>query len=310
MSRPTLTTLPVWQALQQRAASLGQKHLRQLFAEDPHRGESFRVEDVGLYLDYSKQRVDADTLRLLRELAGACELPRHVEAMFRGERINRTEDRAVLHVALRAPRGERIEFDGRDVVADVHAVLDRMAAFADRVRAEFVDQPGARGVRVSESLERGEGLGRYDEQGRGRVGGLQHLREMAAVDVRNELAARRAAGIGPQCQHRHRRSQVRAADANVDHQPECCARAACDDASAHVFSEGQHARTLGHDRAFDVRPANAGSRGLAQCHVQHRAILGDVNVLAAPHGVDARPQADGVGQCQQLPQRDLIKSLA
>jgi len=155
MSRPTLTTLPVWQALQQRAASLGQKHLRQLFAEDPHRGESFRVEDVGLYLDYSKQRVDADTLRLLRELAGACELPRHVEAMFRGERINRTEDRAVLHVALRAPRGERIEFDGRDVVADVHAVLDRMAAFADRVRGG--DWRGHTGKRIRNVVSIGIG---------------------------------------------------------------------------------------------------------------------------------------------------------
>ncbi|MGB6030163.1 MAG: glucose-6-phosphate isomerase [Rhodanobacter sp.] len=134
MNQPLPTTLPAWQALQQHAAVIGRKHLRDLFAGDPRRGETFALADVDLYLDYSKQRVDADTLRLLRELALACHLPERTAAMFRGERINRTEDRAVLHVALRAPRGERIEVDGRDVVADVHAVLDRMAAFADRVR--------------------------------------------------------------------------------------------------------------------------------------------------------------------------------
>jgi len=135
MSQSRLRRLPQWQALQQHAASIGEKHLRELFAEDEQRGESMAVEDVGLYLDYSKQRVDAESLRLLRELAVACELPRHTEAMFSGERINTTEDRAVLHVALRAPASEKILLDGHDVVADVHAVLDRMAAFADRVRS-------------------------------------------------------------------------------------------------------------------------------------------------------------------------------
>ncbi len=134
MSQSRLRRLPQWQALQQHAASIGETHLRELFAADPQRGETFIAEDVGLYLDYSKQRVDADTLRLLRELAAACGLPQHTEAMFRGERINRTEDRAVLHVALRAPAGERIELDGHDVVADVHEVLERMAAFAEQVR--------------------------------------------------------------------------------------------------------------------------------------------------------------------------------
>ena len=134
MSQSVLRKLPAWQALQQHAAGFCEQHLRELFASDPHRADTFSVEDVGLYLDYSKQRVDADTLHLLRELAIACELPQHTEAMFRGERINRTEDRAVLHVALRAPRGETILVDGHDVVADVHAVLDRMASFADRVR--------------------------------------------------------------------------------------------------------------------------------------------------------------------------------
>src|SRR3546814_3766623 len=135
MSHPALTTRPQWQALRQHFSTLGQKHLRELFAAAPQRGERLVVEDVGLYLDYSKQRVDADTLRLLRELAEACDLPRRIEAMFRGEKINVTESRAVLHVALRAPAGEKILVDGHDVVADVHDVLERIAAFADRVRS-------------------------------------------------------------------------------------------------------------------------------------------------------------------------------
>lgn len=134
MSSPHLTTRPQWLALQQHVARVGQRHLRELFATDPQRGETFAVEDVGLYLDYSKQRVTADTLRLLRELAEACGLRQHTEAMFRGDKINTTEDRAVLHVALRAPRTAKILVDGHDVIPDVHAVLDRMAAFADKVR--------------------------------------------------------------------------------------------------------------------------------------------------------------------------------
>ncbi|MFC5438250.1 glucose-6-phosphate isomerase [Rhodanobacter umsongensis] len=135
MSHPKLTRLPQWQALKQHHATIGAKHLRELFAADPSRGERLAVEDVGLYLDYSKQRVDADTLHLLRELAEACALPQRIEAMFRGDRINTTEDRAVLHVALRAPATEKILVDGHDVVPDVHAVLDRMAAFCDQVRS-------------------------------------------------------------------------------------------------------------------------------------------------------------------------------
>lgn len=131
---PRLTTLPAWQALQQHASATRATQLRELFASDPKRGETFCVEEVGLFLDYSKQRVDAETMRLLRELAQACQLAQRTEAMFRGERINRTEDRAVLHVALRAPAGEKIVVDGRDVVADVHEVLERMAAFSNQVR--------------------------------------------------------------------------------------------------------------------------------------------------------------------------------
>jgi glucose-6-phosphate isomerase len=135
MSHPKLTGLPQWQALKQHHAIIGTKHLRELFAANPQRGERLTVQDVGLYLDYSKQRVDPETLQLLRDLAEACALPQKIEAMFGGDRINTTEDRAVLHVALRAPASETILLDGHDVVADVHAVLDRMAAFCEQVRS-------------------------------------------------------------------------------------------------------------------------------------------------------------------------------
>ena len=130
-----LTRRRQWQALLRHAGQQRQRHLRELFAADPARGERLRAEAAGLRLDYSKQRVDDDTLRLLLELAGACGVNERIAAMFRGERINTTEDRAVLHVALRAPADARIELAGRNVVADVHAVLARMAAFAERVRS-------------------------------------------------------------------------------------------------------------------------------------------------------------------------------
>ena len=130
-----LPARPQYHALQQHFAKIGQRSLRDLFAADPDRGERFAAEDVGLYLDYSKQRVDADTLRLLRELAEACGLGSRRDAMFRGDTINTTEHRAVLHVALRAPREEKFLVDGRDVVKDVHDVLDRMAVLANEVRS-------------------------------------------------------------------------------------------------------------------------------------------------------------------------------
>ena len=132
---PLLRARPQWQALQAHAERCAQRHLRELFAADPARGERFAAEAAGLYMDYAKQRVDGETLRLLGELAQACRLRERIEAMFRGERINTTEDRAVLHTALRAPRDAVVELDGRNVVPDVHAVLDRMAAFSQRVRS-------------------------------------------------------------------------------------------------------------------------------------------------------------------------------
>jgi glucose-6-phosphate isomerase len=126
---------PAWAALQTHYEKTRDIHLRSLFAEDPTRGERLALEAAGLYLDYSKNRVSDETLRLLIDLAQAADLRRRIDAMFSGEKINVTERRAVLHVALRAPRGQRIAVDGEDVVPDVHAVLDRMADFSSRVRS-------------------------------------------------------------------------------------------------------------------------------------------------------------------------------
>ena len=131
---PSLTQRREWQALLQHAAQTGQRHLRDRFAADTGRGERLAAEAAGLYLDYSKQRVDDETVRLLLDLARACDLPAHIQAMFAGERVNFTEHRPALHVALRAPASESLKVDGVDVVAQVHAVLDRMSDFARRVR--------------------------------------------------------------------------------------------------------------------------------------------------------------------------------
>ncbi|MBK7780695.1 MAG: glucose-6-phosphate isomerase [Ardenticatenia bacterium] len=131
--QPRLRMLPAWKALEAHRAHVGSEHLRDLFAEDPARGTRFTAAGAGLYLDYSKQRVTDETLRLLLELAVAVGLRERIDAMFSGEAINTTERRAALHVALRAPAGQVIAVDGQDVVGPVHAVLDRMAAFTARV---------------------------------------------------------------------------------------------------------------------------------------------------------------------------------
>src|SRR3954447_19772012 len=131
---PPLTQRPAWQALAAHHAQVRDVHLRQLFADDPRRGERYAAEGAGLYFDYSKHRITADTLRLLLQLAEECGLRQRIDAMFRGEKINVSETRAVLHVTLRAPRDETIVVDGENVVPPVHAVLDRMADFSDRVR--------------------------------------------------------------------------------------------------------------------------------------------------------------------------------
>ena len=130
-----LTERPQWRALTEHRGQIGRRHLRELFAADPSRGERLVAEAAGLYLDYSKNRITDETLRLLRSLAEACSIRERIDAMFRGDKINATEKRAVLHVALRAPPGERIVVEGRDVVPDVHAMLDRMSAFSARVRS-------------------------------------------------------------------------------------------------------------------------------------------------------------------------------
>jgi glucose-6-phosphate isomerase len=136
-----------WRALERHHADVGQVHLRELFAQDPGRGERLTVEAEGLFLDYSKHRVTDETLRLLVALARERGLGERIEAMFSGERINVTEDRSVLHVALRAPRQSSIVVDGVDVVKDVHAVLDRMAVFTDRVRSGEWTGHGGRPIR-------------------------------------------------------------------------------------------------------------------------------------------------------------------
>ncbi len=130
-----LTERAAWKALQAHNQQLRATSLRDLFAQDPKRGERLAFEAEGLYFDYSKHRVTDETLRLLLQLAEESGLRARIEAMFRGEKINVTENRAVLHVALRAPRGGSIVVDGEDVVLQVHAVLDKMAAFADQIRS-------------------------------------------------------------------------------------------------------------------------------------------------------------------------------
>jgi glucose-6-phosphate isomerase len=129
-----LPASPAWEALEAHYQTVRDRHLRQLFAEDPRRGERFAAEAAGIYLDYSKNRLTDETIRLLVRLAGERGLRGRIDAMFGGEKINATEQRAVLHIALRAAEGERYVVDGVDVVPGVRAVLDRMAAFSQQVR--------------------------------------------------------------------------------------------------------------------------------------------------------------------------------
>src|ERR1700751_2905729 len=129
-----LSERPAWKALKADYPRIRDLHLRKLFADDPKRGERMTAEAAGIYLDYSKNRITAETLGLLLDLAESVGLRARIDAMFRGEKINVSERRAALHVALRAPRGASILVDGENVVPGVHAVLDRMADFADRVR--------------------------------------------------------------------------------------------------------------------------------------------------------------------------------
>ena len=135
MSNASLTQTPAWKALEAHKGEVAGLQLREIFAADPQRGVKFTAEGCGLYLDYSKNRITERTLELLLALASERGVRERIDAMFRGDKINITENRAVLHVALRAPRGEKIIVDGEDVVPGVHEVLDKMASFADRVRS-------------------------------------------------------------------------------------------------------------------------------------------------------------------------------
>jgi glucose-6-phosphate isomerase len=131
----SLTARPAWKALVAHHKKIRDVHLRQIFADDPKRGERLTAEAAGVFLDYSKNRITDETLKLLLKLAGECGLRQRIDAMFRGDKINITENRAVLHVALRAPEAASIVVDGENVVPQVHAVLDKMANFSDRVRS-------------------------------------------------------------------------------------------------------------------------------------------------------------------------------
>ena len=129
-----VTERPIWTALERHCQEIRKLHLRDLFADDPKRGERLTAEAVGIYLDYSKNRITNETVELLGQLAEESGVRERIDAMFRGEKINVTENRAVLHVALRAPRGASIVVDGQNVVPQVHAVLDKMSDFCNRVR--------------------------------------------------------------------------------------------------------------------------------------------------------------------------------
>ncbi|WP_029117623.1 glucose-6-phosphate isomerase [Mycobacterium sp. URHB0044] len=152
---PDITSTPAWNALVRHHDEIGAKHIRELFDEDPERGRELTLSVGDLYIDYSKHRVTRDTLRLLVDLAKAADLEGRRDAMFAGEHINTSEDRAVLHTALRLPKGAELTVDGQDVVADVHEVLDSMGAFTDRLRSG--EWTGATGERIKTVVNIGIG---------------------------------------------------------------------------------------------------------------------------------------------------------
>jgi glucose-6-phosphate isomerase len=155
MSVPALHLRPAWALLKKHHQKMRRTHLRQLFAKDRERGQRLVAEAAGIYFDYSKNRITDETLALLLQLAQESGLRERIDAMFRGEEINTSEKRAVLHVALRAPRGASILHDGQNVVPEVHAVLDKMAAFADRLRGG--DWKGHTGKRIRNVINIGIG---------------------------------------------------------------------------------------------------------------------------------------------------------
>ncbi len=152
---PDISATPAWKALQQHHRQIGETHLRRFFDEDPDRGREFTLTVGDLYIDYSKHRINRDTVKLLIDLAHAAHLEQHRDAMFGGTHINVSEDRAVLHTALRLPRDASLTVDGQNVVADVHEVLDRMGDFTDRLRNG--EWTGATGKRISTVVNIGIG---------------------------------------------------------------------------------------------------------------------------------------------------------
>ena len=176
MSSVRLDDRPEWSALRNHHEAVSRLHLRELFAEDPGRSEHLSLEAEGLYFDYSKNRLTDETISLLVDLATACGLRDRIDAMFRGDHINTSEDRAVLHVALRMPRNESLMIDGTDVVAQVHEVLDRMAEFSERIRGG--DWKGHTGRRIRNIVN--IGIGGSDL---GPVMGYEALRSYADRDL-------------------------------------------------------------------------------------------------------------------------------
>src|ERR1700754_5099072 len=153
---PDITATPAWQALARHHDQIRDKHIRELFDEDPDRGTELSLSVGDLYIDYSKHRITRETLKLLVDLARTANLEQHRDAMYSGVHINTSEDRAVLHTALRQPRGVELTVDGQDVVSDVHEVLDRMGEFTDRLRSG--EWTGATGERITTVLNIGIGV--------------------------------------------------------------------------------------------------------------------------------------------------------
>src|ERR1700753_2341820 len=152
---PDITATPAWEALRRHHDQIGQTHLRQFFADDPDRGRDLTITVGDLYIDYSKHRITRETLQLLIDLARAANLEEHRERMFTGAHINTSEDRAVLHTALRLPRDAELVVDGQNVVEDVHTVLDAMGDFTDRLRSG--EWTGATGERIKTVVNIGIG---------------------------------------------------------------------------------------------------------------------------------------------------------
>jgi glucose-6-phosphate isomerase len=150
-----LTQRPAWKSLAAHHKQIENLHLRKLFADDSRRGERLTASAAGLFLDYSKNRITEKTLKLLLQLTDESHLRAKIDAMFGGEKINITENRAVLHIALRAPKGASILVDGKNVVPDIHAVLDKMAAFSNRVRSG--EWKGHTGKRIKNIINVGIG---------------------------------------------------------------------------------------------------------------------------------------------------------